>query len=384
MPILFQNKSALPLECISTFGVSAKDTDSPIGYFGTGLKYAIAVLLREGCTINIFIDGTEYNFRTELQPVRNKEFGFIYMNDVALPFTVELGKNWQLWQAYRELYSNCMDEGGNVDYYDTAWNNETTEGTFIDVTGLDEIHQASNRFILRSEPKHRLDDLEIHESVDPGVFYKGIRVLDLPTKYTYNILSGLSLTEDRTVSQYSAESIITTTISDSEDLAILMDILSITDEKYHEAKFNWNQYHTPSDAFMKLAATLKGKSHALNTYYGYHEPSFLGKLSRAVLSDSVTKKLNKLRASVHFQPDEIFLASMSEDFKIIDEGLVLRIDLLTNPKRLNFAYRLACHKMKNKKPYQSNYDCIVENMLGDFDFSTIRQKRIRNSHKKAA
>ena len=32
---------------IRTFGVSVKDSESPIGFFGTGLKYALAILLRE-------------------------------------------------------------------------------------------------------------------------------------------------------------------------------------------------------------------------------------------------------------------------------------------------------------------------------------------------
>lgn len=379
MPIIFKNDSILPLECISTFGVSAKEIDSPIGYFGTGLKYAIAVLLREGCKISISIAGELYNFHTEKQAVRSKEFDFIYMNGAPLPFTMELGRNWELWQAYRELYSNCVDEGGEVQDYEGEFGIESYSGTIIYIDGLDEIHNESNNFILRSEPKYKLEDLEIHESLNPAVFYKGIKVLDLPTKYSYNILDGVYLTEDRTLSQYSAESVITTAISDSSDLDMLMDILSIDDETYHEAKFSWNKYHTPSDAFMQLVSRMKKKSHALSTYYSHYEPSFLGKLGRSVLSDSLQKKLRKLKASVRYQPKEIFLADMTEDFKIIDEGLVLSTSLLAKPKKLNFVYRVACKKMEKNRIHMSNYDVVLDYMLDDFDFTTVRQKRARNS-----
>src|SRR4030066_94299 len=44
--ISFQNPGLIPLECITTFGLSAKDTANPIGQFGTGLKYAISIILR--------------------------------------------------------------------------------------------------------------------------------------------------------------------------------------------------------------------------------------------------------------------------------------------------------------------------------------------------
>lgn len=379
MTLIFQNNSILPLECISTFGVSVKDTDSPIGYFGTGLKYAIATLLREGKAITMLIAGEEFNFRTEQKAVRSKDFGFIYMNDVQLPFTTELGKNWQLWQAYRELYSNCIDEGGEVSDNLSFPN----IGTAIIVSGLDQIHEESSRFILRSEPKHVIGNVEIHEGATSGVFYKGIKVLDLPTKFTYNIRSGLTLTEDRTVSQWDAEYAITSALIHTNDTDALLDVLSVTEEEFHEAKFNWSKYATPSEPFMRLVSKLKQKPHTLGVYYSHHESSFIGKLDRGVLSEAVAKKLTKLRASVKFKPAELFVAAMQQDYKIVDEGLVLNLALLANPKKLNFVYALACHKMANKKPTMSDYDAVLAFMLDDFQFVTVRQRKLRNPRKAA-
>lgn len=384
MTIIFKNKSALPLECISTFGVSAKETDSPIGYFGTGLKYAIAVLLREGCEIKIYIDDVEYEFKLVKQEVRGKEFDFIYMNDQQLPFTSELGKNWSLWQAYRELYSNCMDEKGEVftRYTDES---DPTHGTTIVVQGLDEIHlQATNTFILQSTPKYVLNNVEVHESKTPAIFYKGIKVLELPTKYSYNILDDLTLTEDRTVSQYDAEYEITLALIRTENLDCLMDILSITDESYHEAKFNWNRYSEPSETFMRLVSKLKEKPHALSTYYGHHEAKFMGKLDRAHLSVSIQKKLTRLRNSLSFKPAEIFVSALDRDYVIIPEGLVLNIELLANPRKLNFIYEVACHKMRTKKPNADDFKIVLEHMLGSFVTRDTRRKVNSVSYKKAA
>lgn len=383
MTLIFQNNSILPLECISTFGVSVKDTDSPIGYFGTGLKYAIATLLREDGAVNMVIDGYAYHFTTEWRGVRGKEFGFIFMNDVQLPFTTELGKNWQLWQAYRELYSNCIDEGGEVLSSDDTFDGGEGKGTIIVVEGLDQIHEESSRFILRSEPKHVIGNVEIHEGATSGVFYKGIKVLDLPTKFTYNILSGLTLTEDRTVSQWDAEYAITSALIHTNDTDALLDVLSVTEEEFHEAKFNWSKYATPSEPFMRLVSKLKEKPHTLGVYYSHHESSFIGKLDRGVLSEAVAKKLTKLRASVKFKPAELFVAAMQQDYKIVDEGLVLNLELLANPKKLNFVYALACHKMANKKPTMSDYDAVLAFMLDDFQFVTVRQRKLRNSRKAA-
>ena len=36
--IVFENPGEIDVAAISTFGVSVKETDNPIGFFGTGLK----------------------------------------------------------------------------------------------------------------------------------------------------------------------------------------------------------------------------------------------------------------------------------------------------------------------------------------------------------
>ena len=112
--VYFSNNEELDPISITTFGINAKNNDSAIGYFGTGLKYAIAIILREGCKIAINSCGNSYKFSLKEQTIRGKSFSVICMNGNPLGFTTELGKNWELWMAYRELHCNTLDEGGTI------------------------------------------------------------------------------------------------------------------------------------------------------------------------------------------------------------------------------------------------------------------------------
>src|SRR5690606_26741321 len=101
-----------------------KDSDSPIGYFGTGFKYAIAVILRNGGRIDLYRGTRHFTFEAGSKTIRGKDFDVIWLFDDGGPgedaqcrqlgFTTELGKNWEPWMAYRELHCNALDEGGRT------------------------------------------------------------------------------------------------------------------------------------------------------------------------------------------------------------------------------------------------------------------------------
>lgn len=54
--IIFENPGELDLNALRIMGVSVKQSDSPIGMFGTGLKYAVATAMRLGGSVEIVID----------------------------------------------------------------------------------------------------------------------------------------------------------------------------------------------------------------------------------------------------------------------------------------------------------------------------------------
>ena len=211
--ITFANNGPLDIDLITTLGVNVKDSPA-IGYFGTGLKYAIAVLLREKCQIKIrtLTEGQPiwYSFSTVEKTIRGKAFQFIQLTSgqnlyhgtiQTLGFTTELGKNWSLEEAYRELWSNCMDEKGEV--YEGPWLRAAPPfDTEIIVDGLDAVHKQRDKFILPAsrEPLFATPDVEVYLGQSNCVFYRGISAmkLPLPSKYTYNVLCKQDLTEDRT------------------------------------------------------------------------------------------------------------------------------------------------------------------------------------------
>jgi hypothetical protein len=134
--IIFENKGELDIRAIKTFGVNSKDDkESAIGYFGTGLKYAIAILLRNGHDISIYTGGVKYDFGVNRSKIRHDEFDIVTMNGEELGFTTELGKNWEMWQAFRELNSNTLDEKGTA--YKGIGCVPQNDRTYVTVTGLD-------------------------------------------------------------------------------------------------------------------------------------------------------------------------------------------------------------------------------------------------------
>lgn len=207
MNYIFKNKGEIDPRSITTFGVSSKEGANPIGFFGTGLKYAIAILLREGCSITIYSGTKKLEFATRNQKIRVDTFELVTMNKRALGFTTELGKTWEVWQAIRELYCNCNDESGDI----FATNNidiQISSGyTVISVSG-DKVQQVMDnlhKYILQSTPIAVLDNLEIHPGTSEFLYYKNVQVYKLPkpSLFTYNLTAtDVSLTEDRTLKDF--------------------------------------------------------------------------------------------------------------------------------------------------------------------------------------
>lgn len=196
--VVFENNGILDFDALSSFGVNVKDNDSAIGYFGTGLKYAMAIAVREGLDMTIYLGNDAHKIGSVTKTIRGKEFTFITCGEKQLGFTTELGKNWKLWMAYRELYCNAMDEGGRVTKDTPA---PAPDKTVIAVEGMDHIHADRGKYLLQSKPLISSDGIELHNGSSGAIFYRGIRAYELRDRsiYTYNITERMPLTEDRTI-----------------------------------------------------------------------------------------------------------------------------------------------------------------------------------------
>jgi len=198
--LVFENFVPIDPRSWSIMGLSAKETNSPIGKFGTGLKYAIAIVLRTGGEITIYSKGERYRFTAEDTEFRGQAFKQIRCNNDLLPFTLDYGKHWKPWQGFRELYCNCIDEEGIVRVLPADNVKPNGVGTTIIVTGeemLDAYNMRHAYFLdTNKEPLARSPKGEVYEG--SGIYLKGVKVSPetFTSRFAYNFKQ-LDISEDR-------------------------------------------------------------------------------------------------------------------------------------------------------------------------------------------
>lgn len=200
--VTFQNPGLIDPRCITTAGVSVKESENPIGFFGTGLKYAIAIILRNGGKITIWRGLEPLDFGLNAVNIRGKEVQIVTMNGAELGFTAELGKQWKVWQAFRELWCNTKDEGGETRAGRIAPESGKTT-IYVELEEFAGCFRNIDKFILRGSPRYVGSNVEFHGSPSQSVFYRSINVgaaHEQPYLFAPNIIGQISLTEDRTIS----------------------------------------------------------------------------------------------------------------------------------------------------------------------------------------
>lgn len=242
--VSFSNAGEIDPRVWSTFGVSVKETDSPIGQFGTGLKYAIAVLLRHNRAFWIKSKGKEYRFRLIKSEIRGKEFHQIACNDTPLPFTTHLGGKWELWQAYRELFSNCLDEGGHL-----GSDGETVIYAELGDINHNEVFLDKHRKIIADSP-----ECTVYAGSSSYLYFKGIRAQTISRQslFTYDIKKA-DLTEDRTFKYlFEVDKAVSSAVIDNQNDYFVGKFLLETKGFYEEAISFDYAYKKPSEIVLKL------------------------------------------------------------------------------------------------------------------------------------
>lgn len=258
--IIFENTGEIDPLLITTFGVNVKDTESAIGFFGTGLKYALSILLRSSCDVVIQSGEREFTFGKETIDLRGKPFEFVTMDGKPLGFTTEVGKKWDFWTAYRELFCNCQDEGGRK--YEAQSAPSPQAGlTRVIVSGdkFAEISRNHSRYFLSSMPFLETPYCNIHHGTAAGVYYRSVLIGALsskPTRYTYNISSRVELTEDRTMREaYAVAWMIGEAIHQCDDREVIREAVTAP-ENYYESDMDFDYGGAPSDAFLEIVGAL--------------------------------------------------------------------------------------------------------------------------------
>lgn len=278
--VVFKTPGKLDLRSIMTFGLNAKPaTGHPIGFFGTGLKYAIAVLTRRKIPVTLYIDGKKWTFDTEKSKFRDKEVTEVFLirnrgkvlprHIKKLPFTTELGKTWELWQAFRELYSNTLDEAGETFIMHNG-EGESADIVKIIGKGFTGIVVVSEEFTQEYLDRQKtflpegmtlqetVEDIQIFDRPSKHIYYRGIRVQDLkePSQLTYNILRKIELTEDRTAkSAWDIQYYISQAISGHSKPEIITKAITAPKQTY-ERSLNFS-YGVPSKEFLDTVESSK-------------------------------------------------------------------------------------------------------------------------------
>lgn len=260
MKTIFQNPGLIDLLGVRTFGVSAKVSDTPIGFFGTGLKYAIAVVLRHGGKITLWRGTETYKFSTEPAESRGSEFHIVTMNGERLGFTTALGKTWEMWQAFRELHCNVLDEHGRTFETDGApVGMADTTTIVVDCREMSDAYAMRDTIMLTGDAVFATSRMRILNRPSPYVYYRGIRIGELarPCVLTYDGVMKFDLTEDRTLKDsysfayYAADAVLRCTDEETIERAL-------TAEKgTFEHDVEYPEGATPSDAFMAVVGRLR-------------------------------------------------------------------------------------------------------------------------------
>lgn len=303
--VTFKTPGQLDLKALTTFGMNAKpNTKNPIGFFGTGFKYAIAILVRNKIPVTIFTGHKQYDFYVKDIEFRDKGFGQVMYKArqglvsrwryVELPFTTELGKNWELWQAFRELESNTRDEGGftfvsnevNTNYH-PGYFVEPDSSSYTDYSNTYIVVGPSEEFAEVYAKRHEIflpdgiqeydynKRIQVFAKQSNHVYFRGLRVYDLdkPSLYTYNILCHQELTEDRTIKYPSLANIeIAEWVTNCEDPQVVAAIVGANPDKFYEGKLEFDYLqNTPSNTFLNIVRKKKSRSSSLlprvSTYY---------------------------------------------------------------------------------------------------------------------
>lgn len=248
MKVHFITPTKLSVLDISSMGDSSKREDnSKIGKFDSGLKYAIALLLRDSVDIEISVfsdkcESNRFNFFTTLvfdgSTSKNKELITIRDLDgknIITGFAKNLGYNWEIWMAYREIMSNVLDEGGYVLEQEICTEFET--GTLITLE-FDEnneffkVWQNRHLYMNFEEPlykvSHSVEALKNNEGY-LRIYKQNILVYEdreKPSRFAWNIKFG-EIDERRILNNiYSVEQSISSAIQDTDNEEFLREIIT--------------------------------------------------------------------------------------------------------------------------------------------------------------
>lgn len=218
--ILIQNDGAIESNSFELIGASTKRGEAgKIGFFGSGLKYSIAYMMRKGIDFKVFSGLNELVFTTKVETLKSIPFERICINGMPTSYTTTMGPTWtEDWLVLREIYCNAVDEG-TCQLVRGIENPDPSEGKtriFIELTpdlqkvieGWDSYFCDERTPLFVSEPIYTCylgnqdggteQPVSVFEKTEGVIYRRGIRVHTRKGQlYDYN-LQFVNINEDRT------------------------------------------------------------------------------------------------------------------------------------------------------------------------------------------
>ena len=221
--ILIQNDGEIESNSFELIGASTKRGDSDkIGFFGSGLKYSIAYMMRNNIDFKIFSGENELVFTVSPEMLKGQTFDRICINGKPTSYTVTMGPTWtEDWFVVREIYCNALDEGSCQMVRETENVNPVAGKTRIYIESTHKLKNIVENwdayFSNEREPLYQLSSVytsylglsglqpvSILNKTNGVIFRKGIRV-HVSDKQLYDYsFDDVQINEDRTASKSSA------------------------------------------------------------------------------------------------------------------------------------------------------------------------------------
>lgn len=273
--LMIANQGEVDPRAFTLLGASVKEGDDAIGMFGSGTKYSLATLVRNGLPPIIFAGEERIEISAKTTNFRGQSFEVITINGQETSITTETGKKWVPTHCVREFWSNAQDEGGaEWAITDEVFGEPGTTRIFIPINdAINDMIEHWDMYYLSPNASPIHSDINKNHVLAPSdtnntpvIYRRGIWCVEDWGQYeplfSYN-LHDVSLPETRLVNATHTRYNISYLLQELEDEEA---ILSILKEAENHNCFEWacltssfgavnNAYKKVFDANWKYVAT---------------------------------------------------------------------------------------------------------------------------------
>jgi len=327
--IKIQNNKEVEKQAITLLGASSKRDDSgKIGFFGSGFKYAIAVLLRNNIDIKIYSGTKEIVVGTKKTKFRGVDFEIITIDKKETSLTTDIGIDWKVWFAIRELYCNAIDEGEHtISLADSPEGQKGKTNVFIKLTDETKgVLDNWNKYFSEKRKDILVEsggDKIFRSNTDTILIYrKGIQVYEEPKSSLYHYdLRSVEINESRVVKNtWSVFYDITNLLKRRSTIEMAEEIFECKDT--FESKIDWDTYEPFNNNWLSAIA---GRTLLAKETGGYFADELTGK--ELILPDVMVKSLKKTfgdKVKVMGQKingNDIIVKPTQKEIEVIAEGV---------------------------------------------------------------